>query len=96
MRESEEASGRCGLLDGRLALVTSVWPSEEMGSEPERNRDREGDSRNRGGGVLESAWKLRMHRVVKARTAWGEREGGRVGRGDESEEDLERGCEKAS
>lgn len=37
-------------MDGRLALVTSVWPSEEMGSGPERNRDREGDSGNRGAG----------------------------------------------
>ena len=37
-------------MDGRLALVTSVWPSEEMGSDPERNRDREGDSENRGAG----------------------------------------------
>lgn len=27
-----------------------MWPSEEMGSGPERNRDREGDSGNRGAG----------------------------------------------
>lgn len=52
--ESEEASGRCGLLDGRLALVTSVWPSEETGKgrsgRRETQRDGEGDSGNRGAG----------------------------------------------